>query len=341
MEPQLNQLLRTGREVLAIEAQALQQLADNLGSAFEQACELILACSGRVIVTGMGKSGHIGQKITASLTSTGTAAHFLHPAEGVHGDLGVVHKSDCLIAISYSGETAEILNLMGPVIHLGIPVIAITGQPDSTLAKQSSVVLELGKVAEADVHDLVPTTSTTLTLALGDALTVALMQARGFTPEEFAVFHPSGSLGRRLTLKVGDLLLGDETNPVIYSGAPFSDALAIITKYTLGGTCVVGENSKLCGILTDGDVRRVMLQFASQGGSVADVMSTPVSSLMTAKPVYCTSNTLAHDALQMMENHQPRPVFILPVIDTLQRPVGMLHLHALVQAGFKTRAVSE
>lgn len=326
---------------MATEAQALQDLADNLGSSFERACELILGCRGRVIVSGMGKSGHIGQKITASLTSTGTAAHFLHPAEGVHGDLGVVHKADLLIAISYSGETAEILNLMGPVNHLGIPVIAITGRPESTLAKQSRVVLDLGDVAEADPHNLVPTTSTTLTLALGDALTVALMQARGFSPEEFAVFHPSGSLGRRLTLKVGDLLLGDETNPVICSDATFSDALAMITKFTLGGTCIVGEAGKLCGIITDGDVRRVMTQFANQGGTVADVMSTPVSSLMTAKPAYCSSHTLAYDALQMMENHQPRPVFILPVVDSLDRPVGMLHLHALVQAGFKARNSSE
>lgn len=338
MDADTNKLIDTGKAVLEREAAAISALTSGLNDRFAEACKLILGCRGRVIVTGMGKSGHIGQKIAASLTSTGTAAHFLHPAEGVHGDLGVVHKDDLLLALSLSGETTEIINLLPPVSHLNIPVIAITGNADSTLAKAASVVLLLEDADEADRHNIVPTTSTTLTLALGDALTIALMEARGFTPEDFAVFHPMGALGRRLTLQVGDLLRDEETNPVIGERDSLGQALKVITQFMLGGVSIVDDDGKLTGIITDGDIRRIISRFGEQGGTVAAVMDTPVLGLMTRNPQTMESSALAYDALKVMENHTPRPIFILPVVDSLSRPVGMLHLHALVQAGFKTRA---
>ena len=328
--------LAVGRQVLELESSALSEQRALLSDSFNTACELILACKGRVIISGMGKSGHISQKIAASLTSTGTAAHFLHPAEGVHGDLGVVHRSDLLLVISQSGETQEILDLLPPVKHVGVPVISITGNPDSTLAQESDAVLLLAPSPEADPHNLVPTTSTTLTLAIGDALVVALMQAREFTPEDFAVFHPRGMLGKRLTLHVRDLLRGDETNPVISTAASFGEALEVITSYKLGGTSLVDDEGRLVGIITDGDVRRIFRRLAVQGTTIADATRLPAHELMTAGPAYVGGDELAYNALKMMENHQPRPIFLLPVVDSLQRPVGLLHLHDLVQAGFKT-----
>ncbi|MEZ5339780.1 MAG: KpsF/GutQ family sugar-phosphate isomerase [bacterium] len=331
-DEQLQQIART---VLQTESAALISQRELINEQFCKACRLILDCRGRVIISGMGKSGHIAQKIAASLTSTGIATHFMHPAEGVHGDLGVVHRHDLLLAISNSGETAEITSLLGPVSTLGVPVISITRNPESTLARHSDAVLLLADAPEADPHNLVPTTSTTLTLALGDALTITLMQMRGFTPEEFAVFHPSGMLGKRLTLKVADLLRGDETNPVLGLDSSFSSALEVITSYALGGTSITDESGKLAGILTDGDVRRVFSRAGHGSGTVADVLATPVSELMTREPSSIRSDDLAYDALKKMENHQPRPIMVLPVLDSLDRPVGMLNIHTLVQAGFK------
>lgn len=328
--------IETAKRVLAQEAEALTTLSNSIDSSFGEACKLILDCKGRVIVTGMGKSGHVGQKIAASLTSTGIPAHFLHPAEGFHGDLGVIHRSDLLLGLSFSGETQEIIDLLGPVKHLGVDVISITSRKDSTLARHSKVVLSLGTAREADSHNLVPTTSTTLTLALGDALTVALMEAREFTPEDFAVFHPKGMLGKRLTLQVESLLHGEKTNPVIHDNASFDAALEVITRYTLGGTSIVGETGELVGIITDGDIRRIIKKMVSHGGTVVDAMATPVKEIMTIDPTYIHSYTLAYDALKLMENHKPSPIFLLPVVNEYKKPVGMLHLHSLVQAGFKS-----
>jgi len=333
--------LETARRVLDLEAKAIAAQRDLLDESFTAACQLILNCRGRVIVTGMGKSGHIAQKIAASLTSTGTAAHFLHPAEGVHGDLGVIHRSDLLLALSQSGETNEILGLLTPVKHIGVPVIAITGNASSTLAKNADVALLLADVPEADPHNLVPTTTTTLTLAIGDALTVALMESRQFTPADFAVFHPQGMLGKRLTLHVRDLLSGAETNPVVSLGATFGEALEVITKHMLGGTSVVDADGKLAGIITDGDIRRIIRRFVEKGGTVREAITANVADLMTQSPSFVQSDALAYDALKLMENHQPRPIFLLPVVDTLNRPVGMLHLHSLVQAGFKSTVNGE
>jgi arabinose-5-phosphate isomerase len=329
-------LVETGRRVLAAEAAALQTLAEQLGPEFESACQLLIDCTGRVIITGMGKSGIIAQKIAASFTSTGRAAHFLHPAEGVHGDLGVVHKQDLLLAISNSGETPEILELLAPIRALGVPIIAITQNPHSGLGYGADVVLSLGQLAEADRHNLIPSTSTTLTLALGDALTIAVMEARGFTERDFAVLHPQGMLGKRLTLKVKSLLRGDETNPVVRESDTLTEALDVITLHTLGGTCVADADGKLCGIITDGDVRRIFRRLGSDGVMVSEALQTPVSKLMTPRPIVITTNHLAYEALQLMENHKPRPISLMPVVDECNCPVGMLHLHALVQAGFKS-----
>jgi arabinose-5-phosphate isomerase len=339
-----NAALATAQRVLELEASALAKLQAQLDGAFCDACELLLACQGRVIVSGMGKSGHIAHKIAASLASTGTPAYFLHPAEGFHGDLGVVHRDDVLLALSFSGETQEIVELLPAIKSLGAKVVAITAYAGSTLARQSDVVLALGDVQEADPHNLVPTTSTTLALALGDALTVALMEARGFTPDDFAVLHPKGMLGKRLTLRVRDLLRGDETNPRVAQTASFAEALAAISRCKLGGVSVTGPAGELAGILTDGDVRRINERFAAEGGTVAQMMATPVGELMSVDPTAVQSDTLASAALSLMENHQPRPIFIVPVYEVdgeLRMPVGMLHLHALVQAGFKASHVLE
>ncbi len=329
-------LLEIAKKVLSEESLALAGLCDRLDTDFIKACKLILDCKGRVIITGMGKSGHIGQKIAASLTSTGVASHFLHPAEGFHGDLGIVHRKDVLMALSFSGETKEILDLLFVVKSMQIPVIAITSRAESTLGKAADATISLGYIKEADPYNLVPTTSTTLTLAVGDALTVALMKARSFTPEDFAVFHPRGMLGKRLTLQVKNLLNGEKDNPVIRFDDSFAMALKVITHYSLGGTSIIDEKGKLAGILTDGDIRRIMEKFADKGCNVSDVMSAQAYTLMTKNPTHVYSDTLAYDALKLMENHKPRPIFILPVVDESHNPVGMLHLHALVQAGFKT-----
>jgi len=329
------EILNIAIHVLQQEADALQNLTKILGDSFFQAFQLILECKGRVFISGMGKSGHICQKIAASLTSTGISSHFLHPAEGFHGDLGVLHKEDILIALSYSGETQEIIDLATFVKIFQIPIIAITSHKQSTLARQSDVAILLGKITEADPYNLIPTTSTTLMLAIGDALTVALMQFRKFTPEDFAVFHPKGMLGKRLTLQMKNLLSGEKTNPINSEHETLAEAMATITKYNLGGTSIVNDQGKLVGIITDGDLRRIIENFTKQNTTLQVAMNTEVHKIMTRQPTYVEENILAYDALQIMENHKPRPIFVLPVVDQDDRPVGMVHLHALVQAGFK------
>lgn len=326
------------KRVLTNEAEALRQLVTQINESFSKACQLILKCQGRIIVTGMGKSGHIGQKIAASFTSIGISSHFLHPAEGFHGDLGIVHRQDLLLALSFSGETEEIIDLLSFMKYIEVSVIAITSRQDSTLANLADVVLLIGKTKEADTYNLVPTTSTTLTLAIGDALTVALMEARGFTPEDFAVYHPRGMLGKKLTLRVQNLLQEEFTNPIINENDTFAHALRTITHYKLGGTSIVNDSNELVGIITDGDIRRILENFANQGISIAEVMAIHIKNLMTQNPVYVTQESLAYDALKLMENHKPRPIFIIPVVNHMKKPVGMLHLHALVQAGFKVNS---
>jgi arabinose-5-phosphate isomerase len=325
-------VLEVAKRVLVIEGNAVLGLIDLIGEGFLRTINAILAGHGRVIITGMGKSGHIGRKISASLSSTGTPSLFLHPAEGFHGDLGVIVSDDVVIAISNSGETEELLDLVPSIRRIGATVIAMTGNKTSRLARMSDIVLFTGDIEEADPYKLIPTTSTTATLALGDALTVALMVKRDFKPENFAVLHPKGMLAKRLTLRAVDLLEGEQSNPVLLETATFGQALHTITKYQLGGLSVVDENGKLVGIITDGDVRRIIEKWDK---SVVELRQQPVAQLMTKNPKRGDNSILAYDAMSFMENNKPRPIYILPLVDADDKPVGLLHIHDLVRAGFK------
>jgi arabinose-5-phosphate isomerase len=319
-----------GREVVRREAEALLALAGRLGPEFDEAVERILTCPGRVILCGMGKSGQIAQKIASTMVSTGTPAGFLHPAEGFHGDVGIVTSRDVVVAVSNSGTTREVLDLIPVIKSLGARVVALTGSRSSPLAREADVALCWGEIREADPLGLAPTVSAALTLAIGDALTVAVMTRRGFGAKDYALVHPSGAIGRKLTLRVVDLLRGDSTNPRVRAKAAFSEALETVTKHTLGGVSVVDAEGRLVGLLTDGDVRRT-IQGAK--GSVRDLLDRPVEDFMTREPTRVTPEALAFDALRVMETHHPRPIFLLPVVDASGRAVGMIHLHTLVQAG--------
>jgi arabinose-5-phosphate isomerase len=324
--------LDLARRVLAEEGQAVLKAQEAVGAEFERAVDLIYACRGRLILTGMGKSGIVARKIAATLVSTGTPAVFLHPAEGVHGDLGIISPEDIVVAISYSGETDEVVNLLPAIKSRGAKLVCITGEAASTLGRLADVALSFGRVNEADPENLVPTTSTTVTLALGDALAVALMAKRGFKQEDFAILHPRGMLGKKLTLTVG-AICADYPNPVIAETATFREALSMITKGSLGGTSIVGADGKLVGVLTDGDIRRLMERTT---GSVEALQATPVREIMTKSPKRVRGDTLAYEALKVMEENVPRPIFLLIVVDADDRPVGMVHVHHLVQAGFRT-----
>lgn len=318
------------RDVIRRESEALAALAERLGPEFDAAVERILACPGRVILCGIGKSGQVAQKIASTLVSTGTPAGFLHPAEGFHGDVGLVTSRDVVVAVSNSGTTREVLDLIPTIKALGAAVIAMTGPKTSPLARAADVALCWGEIREADPLGVVPTVSAACTLALGDALTVAVMTRRGFGAKDYALVHPSGAIGRKLTLRVVDLLRGDETNPRVPADATFSDALAMLTRHPLGGVSVVDAQGRLLGLVTDGDVRRTM---GAAQGSVRDLLSRPVAELMTRNPAVVAPGALAFDALRTMETHRPRPIMLLPVVDEAGRAVGMVPMHMLVAAG--------
>ena len=323
----------TGRHVIERERDALTALLGRMpeiADAFDDAVERMLGCAGRVVVCGMGKSGQIGRKIASTLVSTGTPASFLHPAEGFHGDVGLVAKADLVVAISNSGETRELLDLMPVIRNLGAQVVALTGPADSKLAQLADVVISWGNIREADGTGLVPTVSAALTLALGDALTVAVMKRRGFTAGEYRLFHPHGAIGTKLSLRVIDLLRGPDTNPCVAEDATLAEALDVITRHTRGGVNVIDGDEKLVGILTDGDVRRLMVRAE---GTISDLMQMPVREVMTAGPRTTRADTLAIDALREMEARRPGRVYVLPVVDAEGRAVGMIHMHTLVQAG--------
>ncbi len=324
---------KTALHVVQQESEALAKLVSRmpaLRASLEEAVSLLLGCEGRVILCGMGKSGHVGRKIASTMVSTGTPASFLHPAEGFHGDVGIVTSRDVVIAISNSGTTREVIELVPVMRNLGAKVIALTGVADSALGRAADVTLDWGEFREADDTGLVPTVSSILTLALGDALTVALMHVRGFGAGEYRLFHPRGAIGTKLTLRVMDLLRGDHTNPTIGKNATFREALDVVTRNTLGGVSIIDERRQLVGLLTDGDVRRA-LHVAR--GDVSTLLDRPISTLMTKDPTSVGHDTLAIDALKMMEGHKPRPIFLLPVVDDAGCVVGMLHVHSLVQAG--------
>jgi arabinose-5-phosphate isomerase len=319
-----------GREVVRREGEALLALADRLGPDFDAAVDRILTCPGRVILCGMGKSGQIAQKIASTMVSTGTPAGFLHPAEGFHGDVGIVTSRDVVIAVSHSGTTREVLELIPVITSLGARVVALTGSKSSPLARMADVALCWGEIREADPLGLAPTVSSALTLAIGDALTVAVMTRRGFGAKDYALVHPSGAIGRKLTLRVVDILRGESTNPRVLETGTFADALATITKHMLGAVTIVDPGGRLVGLVTDHDLRKVM---GAATGTVADLAARPVAGFMTKKPTVTHPETLAFEALRAMEAHKPRPVVLFPVVDDTGRVVGMIHMHMLVQAG--------
>jgi arabinose-5-phosphate isomerase len=315
--------VRRARRVLSIEANAIAALANRLDARFEQALELLAACRGKVVVTGMGKSGIICRKIAATLTSTGTPALFLHAAEAAHGDAGVFMKGDTILALSSSGETDEVARLLPLIRRMELPLVALTGDPRSTLARAADVVLDVSVAEEACPLGLAPTASTTAALALGDALAVALLERKGFRSEDFAVLHPAGALGRRF-LKVEDLMHRDAAMPVVRSSTPFRDTLLEITGKRLGVTGVVGDDGNLLGVITDGDLRRALEK-------LDDVRATVAADIMTSNPKTIGPTALAEQAVAVMERHSITSLFVLG--DGSRRPLGVLHLHDLLKAG--------
>lgn len=313
----------SARRTLQLEQQALGALIPRLNGDFDQACRLLLGCRGRVVVTGMGKSGHIGGKLAATLASTGTPAFFVHPGEASHGDLGMITPGDVVIALSNSGETGEVTALLPLLKRLGTPLISLTGRPASTLARHADAHLDTGVEREACPLDLAPTASTTAALAMGDALAVALLEARGFTAEEFALSHPGGSLGRRLLLKVGDLMHQGSRLPQVPLGSPLRDALLEITRQGLGFTCVVDADGRLAGVYTDGDLRRTLDQHS-------DLSDLRVDDVMTRPGKRIGAEVLAAEAVRVMEDNR---ITALAVVDDAGRPVGALHMHDLLASG--------
>ncbi|MCS7265710.1 MAG: KpsF/GutQ family sugar-phosphate isomerase [Armatimonadetes bacterium] len=316
-------LCELAKEVFQVEADAIRQLAERIGSNFEIAVNIMLNCKGHVVVTGMGKSGAIGKKIAATLSSTGTPSLFLHPAEGVHGDLGAITTNDVVLALSYSGETNELLAILPAIKRLGVPLIVITGNPNSTLAKAADVVLDVSVEREACPFNLAPTASAAAMLAMGDALALTAMKARKFTPEDFAKLHPAGALGRRLLLKVKDLMRTGERLAIVHYSEPTKAAFAAITKARAGACVVIDDEGKLCGIVTDGDLRRALLKDVN-------LFHAAVNEVMTKSPKVIHPEALATEALHLMQTHQ---IDDLPVIDEDGRPIGMLDVQDLLQAG--------
>ncbi len=312
--------------VLQAEAAGIEELARRIDDNTAAAVELMSDVRGRVVVTGMGKSGHIAHKVAATLASTGTPAFWLHPAEGIHGDLGMVTADDVVMAFSNSGETAEVLAILPSLRRIGAKLIAVVGKTDSTLGRMADVTLDVGVAREACPLDMAPTTSTTVALALGDALAVALMKRHGFTAEHFAIFHPGGALGRKLLMTVGEVMHGGEDNPVVDAAATVQDALFVMTEKGLGATNVVDDDGTLIGLVTDGDIRRAL----SRG---PELMLRDVVTVMTAAPQVIGPDRLAAEALHLMEQHQPRPITVLPVVDANRQAVGMLHITDLLRRG--------
>jgi arabinose-5-phosphate isomerase len=310
------------RKVLETEAAAILALVPRLDGRFDQAVELLRGCKGRVILTGMGKSGIISRKIAATLTSTGTAAVFLHPAEAIHGDLGVIQGDDVVVALSYSGETDEILRLLETIRRLGAKLIAITGAPRSTLAEAADVALDCSVTEEACPMNLVPTASTTAALALGDALAMTLLVQKGFHEEDFANLHPGGKLGKKL-MRVESLMHADKDCPAVAAGTPMPDVIYEMSSKKLGMTCVVDDERRLLGVITDGDLRRHMSRDR-------DILSLKAVDVMTRGAVSIPPGTLAAEALNIMEQ---RKITAIVVVDEFRRIAGVLHLHELWRTG--------
>ena len=315
---------KLGLAVIETEAQAVCELTHRIDQRFEDACELLLASKGRIVVTGMGKSGHIGKKIAATLSSTGSPAFFMHPGEASHGDLGMITRQDTVLAISHSGATPELLILLPLLKRLDVPLIALTGNPESILAHTASVHLDVSIRQEACPLGLAPTTSTTVALVMGDALAIALLQARGFSADDFALSHPGGMLGKRLLLRVDEIAHLHDALPVVNEQATIREALLEVTAKKLGMTCVVDAKGQLVGIYTDGDVRRTLIT------QDYDINTTPVKDVMTRNGYTIPQGLLAAEALHLMQKHS---ISALVIIDDEGRPAGVIHLHDLLRAG--------
>ncbi|VXC49274.1 D-arabinose 5-phosphate isomerase [Pseudomonas sp. 8BK] len=320
---QPSDLIQSAQRTIRLELEAIQDLLARINGDFVRACELILASKGRVVVVGMGKSGHVGNKIAATLASTGTTAFFVHPAEASHGDMGMITRDDVVLALSNSGSTAEIVTLLPLIKRLGITLISMTGNPESPLAKAAEVNLDARVSQEACPLNLAPTSSTTVSLVLGDALAIALLEARGFTAEDFAFSHPGGALGRRLLLKVENVMHAGDSLPRVKRGTSLRDALLEMTQKGLGMTVVTEEDGRLAGIFTDGDLRRTL-------DRNIDVRQTIIDDVMTAHGKTARAEMLAAEALKIMEDHK---ISSLVVIDDNDLPIGALNMHDLLRAG--------
>lgn len=317
-----DELIQSAKEVFDIEANSILRLKERQGQEFVDAINILYGSKGKVVVTGMGKSGLIGKKIAATLCSTGTPAVFLHPAESTHGDSGIITRDDVVIGISNSGETAELLNLLPLIKRFGVPLIGMTGKTDSTLAKRSDVVLDVSVEREACPLNKAPTASTTVTLALGDALAVCLLKKRGFSYEDFLVFHPSGALGKGILYKVSDLMLKDEKLPVVDENLSFIEAVKLISDKKLGCAYILNQDKTLKGVITDGDIRRILLKY----GNINDLR---VKDVMVLNPKHVDTDDLAAKALSIMEKYS---ITSLGVTEN-DKLIGIIHIHDLLKAG--------
>ena len=320
-EPVRRDVRRLAARVLRIEAEAILGVIPKVDERFDRAVQMMRDCTGRIVVTGIGKSGLVGRKIAATLASTGTPAYFLHPAEGMHGDVGMLARGDVVVALSNSGETNEMLAILPPLKRLGVPIVLLTGNPKSTLARQSDVVLDVSVAEEACPMNLAPTSSTTAALAMGDALAMVLLELRGLRPEDYAALHPAGALGWRALFRVGDLMHTGEAMPTVSDAAPLREAIQEMTRKGLGMTTVVGRDGRLVGVITDGDLRRLHMR----GGAFDALQAGEVA---TRGPRIIGADDLAAKALEIMEGK----ITSLIVVDESQRPRGVIHLHDILRA---------
>lgn len=321
------EIIKKGKEVVRIEAEAIANLNSSINEHFVKAVDIICESKGRVVLTGMGKSGLIARKIVATFNSTGTASIYLHPTDALHGDLGMVRKEDVVILISKSGNTEEISNLLPMLKRIGVKLIAMCGNENSKLAKECDVFLNIGVKEEACPYDLAPTSSTTATLVMGDALAVSLLEKRNFTVEDFAMLHPGGSLGKRLSLRIGEIMIKGEKIPIVKEDTSLKDVIIEITTKRLGTTCVVNNNGILTGIITDGDLRRLLER-------TLEIRNLRAIDVMTQNPKVLKETQLASFALQQMENYK---ITSLIIIDDLHKPIGIVHLHDLINLGLQQR----
>ena len=318
-----SQTIEHGKAVIRKEAHAISELEDRIGEEFVQAVDLILSCKGRVFISGMGKSGIIGRKIAATLTSTGTSAMFLHPAEGMHGDLGAVHKDDVVICISKSGDTSELFQIFPVLKRIGVPIISITGNRRSRIAERSDIVLDVSVKEEACPFNLAPTSSTTAALVMGDALAVALLEKRNFSAEDFALFHPGGSLGKKLSMRIDDIMFSGDRIPRVNEDTLLEKVIFEITSKRFGSTCVVDKNNELSGIITDGDIRRLVER-------TKEIWNLRAKDVMSKNPKTVALGTMASEALKLMTDFSIMQVVI---VDESNHPKGIVHIHDILEAG--------